>query len=303
MNELDSGRGARHVCQLSAGRLAQVACLLEVTARKPGNVHRFGDFPDLHYVDFLLSATAIGEPLDHALERGIGATVLAAVRATRAVVSTNTNLGMILLLTPLAAVPPAMDLTSGIEQVLATTTRDDARLVYEAIRLASPGGMGRVEDQDLAGEPTTTLCDAMTLAADRDLVARQYTSGFHEVFHEVLPTVREALRDGQPLETAIITGFLDTLARHPDSLIVRKAGLETARIVSSKAAAVLQGGWHESAAGQRQLQELDGWLRSRGNLLNPGTTADLVTAALFAALRNGTIQMPRPAGSASWSAS
>ena len=42
-------------------------------------------------------------------------------------------------------------------------------------------------------------------------------------------------------------------------------------------------------------------LRSRGNQLNPGTTADLVTAALFAALRDGTIPLPRPAGSASWS--
>ena len=96
---------ARSRPSLSAGRLAQVACLLEVTARKPGNVHRFCDFAELHYLDFLLSATAIGGPLDQAVERGIGATVLAAVKATRQVVSTNTNLGMILLLTPLAAVP------------------------------------------------------------------------------------------------------------------------------------------------------------------------------------------------------
>ncbi len=82
-----------------------MACLLEATARKPGNVHRFADFPDLHYLDFLLSATAIRGPLDEAHERGIGATVLAAVQATRDVVSTNTNLGMILVLAPLAAVP------------------------------------------------------------------------------------------------------------------------------------------------------------------------------------------------------
>ena len=34
---------------LSPGRLAQIACLLEVTARKPGNVHRFRDFEDLHF--------------------------------------------------------------------------------------------------------------------------------------------------------------------------------------------------------------------------------------------------------------
>ena len=73
--------------------------------------------------------------------------------------------------------------------------------------------------------------------------------------------------------------------------------------VSGKAAEVLQAGWPGTSASHNQLQEFDHWLRSRGNQLNPGTTADLVTAALFAALRNGTIQLPRPAGPASWSAS
>ena len=52
--------------RLSPGQLAQVACLLEATARKPGNVHRYRDFEDLHFLDFLLSATAIAGPLDRA---------------------------------------------------------------------------------------------------------------------------------------------------------------------------------------------------------------------------------------------
>jgi len=301
MNEPDPGDRARNVTHLSAGRLAQVACLLEVTARKPGNVHRFCDFSELHYLDFLLSATAIGEPLDQAGERGIGATVLAAVKATRQVVSTNTNLGMILLLTPLAAVPPPIDLADGVEQVLAGTTRDDARLVYQAILLASPGGIGRVDEQDVAAEPTMTLREVMALAADRDLIARQYASGFQEIFHEVLPMIRAALHGGHLLETAIIAAFLGTLARHPDSLILRKAGREVALSVSRKAAEVLQAGWPGTALSHHRLQELDAWLRSRGNQLNPGTTADLVTAALFAALRDGTIPLPRPAGPAGWS--
>ena len=83
----------------------------------------------------------------------------------------------------------------------------------------------------------------MALAADRDLIARQYASGFQEVLHEVLPMIRDALQDGQPLETAIIAAFLGTLARHPDSLIVRKAGREVALSVAEKAAEVLQRGW------------------------------------------------------------
>ena len=114
-----------------------------MTARKPGNVHRFADFADLHFVDFLLSAAAIAEPLDRAASEGVGAAVLGAIEATRRVVSTNTNLGIVLLLAPLAAVPEGVDLAEGVEAVLAATTVDDASLVYRAIRLAQPGRHGR----------------------------------------------------------------------------------------------------------------------------------------------------------------
>ena len=167
--------------------------------------------------------------------------------------------------------------------------------------MASPGGIGRVDEQDVAAEPTMPLRDVMALAADRDLIARQYAFGFQEVFHEVLPMIRETLQGGHLLETAIIAAFLGTLARHPDSLILRKAGREVALSVTDKAAEVLHAGWPGTAESQERLQELEAWLRSRGNQLNPGTTADLVTATLFAALRDGTIQLPRPAGRASWS--
>src|SRR5215210_8063191 len=97
----------------SPGRLAQVACLLEVTARKPGNVHRHADFAGTHYLDFLLSAAAIGPALDRARALGVGRAILDAVEATRRVVATNTNLGMVLLLAPLAAVPQGVELPVG----------------------------------------------------------------------------------------------------------------------------------------------------------------------------------------------
>jgi len=301
MNDLETDQARPIASWLSTGRLAEIACLLEVTARKPGNVHRFLDFKDLHFVDFLLSATAIAAPLDRAVKQSLGATILAAVEATCEVVSTNTNLGMILLLAPLAAVPRMVDLAAGVEQVLAVTTRDDARETYRAIRLARPGGLGQVPDQDVAAEPSMTLREVMALAADRDLVARQYANGFREVLHEALPMIGCSIRDRQPLETAIITAFLGMLARHPDSLIVRKVGLDTARIVTSRAAGVLDAGWPAEPGSHRLLEAMETWLLACGTELNPGTTADLVTAALFAALRDGTIQLPRPTGSATWS--
>jgi triphosphoribosyl-dephospho-CoA synthase len=277
---------------LSPGRLAQLACLLEVTARKPGNVHRLRDFPDLHLVDFLLSAVAIAEPLNRASAVGVGGAVLEAIAATRRLVGTNTNLGMVLLLAPLAAIPDGVELTTGVEAVLATTTLEDARAVYRAIRLAEPGGLGSAPDQDVAHEPTMTLRAVMTLAADRDLVARQYANGFQDVLGEALPALAASLGSGQPLETAIITSYLNMLARHPDSLIARKAGLRVAIEVSRRAAEVLDSGWPDRAEAGRLCDEFDAWLREPGRRLNPGTTADLITAALYAALRDGTIEIP-----------
>ena len=193
----------------------RAACLLEVNARKPGNVHRFADLPGLHYADFLASAAAIAGPFDEVVSQGVGALVLAAVAATRRVVSTNTNLGIVLLLAPLAVVPEGIDLAEGVEGVLAETTVADACLVYRAIRLAQPGGMGEVGDQDLGGDPTITLRAVMSLAAERDLIARQYANGFREVLDEGLPALRESLRAGHSLETAIVAAYLHLLARLP----------------------------------------------------------------------------------------
>jgi triphosphoribosyl-dephospho-CoA synthase len=277
---------------LSVGRLAEAACLLEVTARKPGNVHQYADLPGLRFVDFLLSATAIAEPLDQAAEIGIGRAVLKAIEATRRVVSTNTNLGIVLLLAPLAAVPKTTELAAGIEDVLAATTIDDARYVYRAIRLAQPGGLGRVDEQDVTGEPTASLRAIMQTAAERDLIASQYSNGFRDVLGDALTTIREKLQANWPLETAIISCHLGLLAKHPDSLITRKYGITRAREVSRRASGLIRNGYPEREDTASELEAFDRWLRHPDNQLNPGTTADLVTAALYAALREGMISLP-----------
>src|SRR5438445_122612 len=133
---------------LSVGLAAQLACIWECTARKPGNVHRACDFEDVTYLDFLHSAAAIQPVLEAAQlkQESVGQLVLQAIKATRRVVATNTNLGILLLLGPLSKAGNG-NLRAGIGRVLADLTIADARAVYEAIRLASPGGMGRVENQ------------------------------------------------------------------------------------------------------------------------------------------------------------
>jgi triphosphoribosyl-dephospho-CoA synthase len=274
------------------GLCVQLACVWEATARKPGNVHRYRDFADVGYLDFVTSAAAIAPVLAAARGRRVGETVLESVRATRQVTATNTNLGIVLLLTPLAAVPPGEDLRAGVGRVLAGLDVDDARLAYEAIRLAKPGGLGTAPEEDVASEPTRTLREVMTLAEERDLVARQYADGYREVIDDYVPALAEGVERTGSLEGAIIRAQLRMMALHPDTLIARKRGAAEAAETGERAARVLAAGWPEAESGRRELADLDDWLRAEGNARNPGTTADLITAGLFVLLREGGIGLP-----------
>ncbi|MFV2065964.1 MAG: triphosphoribosyl-dephospho-CoA synthase [Pirellulales bacterium] len=281
----------RHVC-LTTGQCAALACLLEVSAPKPGNVWRGADFADMTFLDLAVSGVALVPVIDRATERPVGETILAAVEAMRASVGTNTHLGSILLIAPLAAVPRDEKLVAGLPAVLASLSVDDARHTYQAIRLAQPGGMGQVDQADLADDPDLSLVACMALASDRDLVARQYTEGFSTVIDLVVPSLEKGVRTGQALEDAIVLTALRLLAEYPDSLIARKCGPDAARQTSGRAAHVLDAGQPGETAFQRALSDLDFWLRSDGNRRNPGTTADLITAGLFVMLREGRLDFP-----------
>jgi triphosphoribosyl-dephospho-CoA synthase len=277
--------------EMPIGLYAQVACIWEATARKPGNVSRTCDFEDTHYLDFLLSAAAVASVLESAPRRRVGQTVLEAVLATRRIVASNTNLGIVLLLAPLATVPEGEDLRGGMERVLERLDVEDARTVYQAIRLATPGGLGQSPDQDVGAEPTRTLREVMALAADRDLVAGQYANGFREVFDDGVPALARGLEQHGAIEDAIIHCQLHLLARHPDSLIRRKRGMAEAEEASRRALRIMDIGC-TTPAGRQALAELDVWLRGVGHARNPGTTADLVTACLFVALRTNILTLP-----------
>lgn len=276
----------------SVGLFAQVACLWEATARKPGNVHRYRDFEDSNYLDFLLSAAVIAPILDRAAGRRVGATALDGVRATRWLVAKNTNLGIILLLTPLAAVPPGQELRSGVVEILRGLDVEDTRAVFEAIRLAAPAGLGRVRAQDVYDEPTASLREVMSLAADRDLIARQYADDFADVFGAGLEGLRAGFALERSVEAALVYAHLHLMARHPDSLIARKRGVAEAEEAAGRARQVLAAGWPHSQSGRDALAELDDWLREQGRGRNPGSTADLVAASLFVALRERIMVLP-----------
>ncbi len=262
---------------------AQVACLLEVSAAKPGNVQRAADFANTRFEDFLMSAAAIGPAIAAAAHDSVGQVIVNAIGATRDVVDSNTNLGMVLLLAPLAkaSVAPG-DIRANLMGVLAGLTVSDTYLVYTAIRAAQPGGLGRAPEADVQdGPPDITLLEAMALSRERDAIAREYVTGFAITFDTALPILRQASAAGADPPEAIVQAFLTILAQHPDTLITRKRGIDVSRHVSQQAAEVAQRGGVFSPAGRLALSEFDRALRDERHTLNPGTTADLVAAAIF----------------------
>jgi len=271
------------------GTAAQLACLLEVTAPKPGNVTPAAAFHDTSYVDFLASAVAIGPAITSAGNEPLGVTIRAAITATRRWTTTNTNLGIVLLLAPLARAAltiPDRPLRDAVRAVLAGTTVADARGVYAAIRLAAPAGLGTVAEQDLSLPPSVSLTDAMALAQEHDAIAREYATGFATTFDVGAPALRRARGEGLSWNDAIVETYLTLLAAQPDTHIARKLGLGVAREVQERGRAALAAGGVRRAAGRDAIRTLDHALRDAANRRNPGATADLTTAAIFVTLLN-----------------
>ncbi len=278
------------------GWTAAVASILEAAAAKPGNVHPAAAFPDLAFADLVAAGIAIGPALEAASARPLGETILAAVRAATAAAPSNANLGIILAIAPLAAVPgpPRRLGPADVAAVLERLDAADAAAIWQAIRLARPGGLGRADRYDLADPPPADIRGAMQEAADRDAIAALWAEGYGSLFTGPVADLAAALSAGASLETAIIRCHLRQLARRPDSLLARRHGLETAARVSAEAAAVVaretESDWADRVAA------FDARLR-QPRRLNPGTTADLVAAALYSLLWEGRLQpaLPFPA--------
>jgi len=272
------------------GTAAQLACILDATARKPGNVHRYADFEDLTFLDFIISAAAIRPVIESAAGRKTGEVVLDCVKATRLLVSTNTNLGIAMLLAPLATAKEGECVREGLDARIASSDAADTEKLYEAIRLARPGGMGTVNEQDIQQRPRGSLLEVMTPAADRDTIARQFTNGFKDIFDTGLTYFADALESAS-LEDAIIQLHLFLMSEIPDTLIARKIGTLESEEAAKRAREILDAGWPHEKASRNICAGFDRWLRERGNQRNPGTTADLVTAVLFLALWSGQLPL------------
>lgn len=264
------------------------ACVDELAAPKPGNVHVYAAGHGMTVAQFEASAAAAAAGL---CARGarVGARIRAAVDSTLMAVGTNTNLGIVLLCAPLAAAAdPAFAAGgdgSGLRRPLARVLDGldvaDAAEAFGAIVRASPAGLGRAGRHDVHAPPRVALKEAMAAAADRDLIARQYASGFADVFDVgVACHAAAAARWGDP-RWATLAVYLRFLAGFPDSHVVRKHGAGPAAQVRESAGRFDTLLWRMGNPDEllAALLAWDAELKERG--LNPGTCADLTVATSF----------------------
>ncbi|MGH8671848.1 MAG: triphosphoribosyl-dephospho-CoA synthase [Burkholderiales bacterium] len=271
----------------------RAACIAEIRAFKPGNVSIASAGHGMSARDFIVSAQAAARALSGA-GLSVGERILHAVRATRDEVGCNTNLGIVLLCAPL--VHAALEQTGAatlrvrLKQVLANLSVHDAERTFEAIRLASPGGLGTAEKHDVRQPATVTLLEAMREAAERDRIAYQYISVFKDVFDIGSESVRQGLKRWGSEDWAAVLCYLDLLGRFTDTHIVRKWGLRTAQRVSEKASR-LEKQLRSSPDAQHMMPVLRDWdeeLKRDG--INPGTSADLTVASLLAVRLEGLLE-------------
>lgn len=230
----------------------------------------------------------VGKVFEEAASKSVGELVLASVRASRGVTRSNANLGIILLLAPLAkgtmltsARVTLPSLREGVVEVLGSLSADDSRQVYAAIREASPGGLGVTESHDVHHEAPLDLLEGMAHAAPRDRIARCYVTGFADLFEVVVPTIiNERERQATWSET-LRWSQISLLSQFPDSLIGRKCGEAVALEVQQRAAAIVD---MCGPAREEAWRDFDRFLRQDGHRLNPGTTADLLAAGMFGIL-------------------
>jgi triphosphoribosyl-dephospho-CoA synthase len=269
------------------------ACRDEIEAPKPGNVHIFAEGHGMTIDDFLRSAEIAAPPLCQ-FASPVGKRILAAVEATWASVGMNTNLGILLLCAPLAAATDlGGELHAALKTVLANLTRDDAQSAFQAILRASPAGLGRVARHDVRDAAETTLLQAMREASERDRIAYQYATDFSDIFEIGIAALEKARNHGWPPPWPAVSVYLAFLAGFPDSHIARKNGLEAATAVQAAALKTRDAFMTKSSQAESldDLLDFDQRLKAAG--LNPGTSADLTVATLFAG-RISRILIQRP---------
>jgi len=276
-------------------KIAQIASALEVSGYpKPGNVHRTRDYDDMVFEDFVISGIVIGDTIREACNDVdvenplLGKYILQAVAETDRWIKNNTNLGIVMMTTPIAVAAAISDnfdeIRPNVVKLMANTSVDDACDLYDAINIADAGGMGDQDEYDVASDNAKqelmdnnqTMYDVLKISAPWDMLAREMTSDMPAVFELGYPTYHK-IKEEKSLNDACVLTFLTILSEVPDTLISRKYGSDEALKISMMTRDLLK--LKDSDDFAERLQEFDDYLFDNG--YNPGTTADLTAASIF----------------------
>ena len=276
-------------------KIAQIASALEVSGYpKPGNVHRTRDYDDMVFEDFVISGIVIGDTIREACtdvdvdNPKLGKYILQAVAETDRWIKNNTNLGIVMMTTPIAVAASISDsfddIRENIKLLMGNTSVDDACDLYDAINIADAGGMGDQDEYDVASdnakqelrENGQTMFDVLKISAPWDMLARDMTSDMPAVFEIGYPTYHKFGEEKSQNEACLLT-FLTILSHVPDTLISRKYGDEEALKISLMTRDLLK--MKDSPDFIDRVSEFDDYMFK--NKYNPGTTADLTAASIF----------------------
>jgi triphosphoribosyl-dephospho-CoA synthase len=300
---------------------AQLAALLEVSAYpKPGNVHRLHDYLTTRYEHFLAGSVAISPSMNKLArsgfdikaehktweDLGLGNCVYLAVKDSfKWQTGGNVNLGIILLFAPIAAAAGYIlkdeiirvdDLIQVAKKAIKYTTPKDAVFVYRSIRYSMTDKvLGSASDLDVSERSSTkqilrdkiNLHEVFMKCAERDTICKEWISGYDITAKKGYPYLLKVIKCSNNINTATIDTFLYLLSENPDSLIMRKNDLATAKRVSDRAREILDHGGYGSKMGRNLTETFDLELQGKNGLLNPGTTADLTATSLFLLLLSG----------------
>lgn len=261
------------------------ACMAELQAIKPGNVHAFADGHGMTIYDFIKSAD-VSAPLIAQSDLTVGERIFSAVEATQQAVGMNTNLGLVLLCAPLIHAALHRDETQTFQQSLSETlnhlTIDDARLAGQAIVLANPAGLGSANKNDVHQQPDVTLQEMMQSAQTKDRIAWQYANEFSDIFDFGLTRYGAAMAKWQNQAWATTALHLGFMANQLDTHVIRKYGEALAATLKAEAQEIETCYWltDNPKLIQKKLLEWDASLKIRK--INPGTSADLTVACLLA---------------------
>ncbi|NVM36790.1 MAG: triphosphoribosyl-dephospho-CoA synthase [Candidatus Lokiarchaeota archaeon] len=302
-------------------RCLSLASLLELAGwPKPGNVHRTKNFEKTRFEHFLAGVVVIQPTfrefceniyqLSFRNENEFCQIELGYFykRATEEMMKWqeggNVLLGHILILAPLAAAATIClktrknkinDLKYYIDKVIENSSVNDTVKLYEAIRLSNPGGLGVIEKYDINDENSVddifkdniNLKKIFEFSKEYDLISLEYSTGFNIILNEGLPYFVNLFNQYKDINIATVNTYLKLLSLYPDTLVIRKSGLDSAAAISKRASKILEYGGISSKKGLKLALDLDEELQEKRGKLNPGTTADLISGVIFCALLFG----------------